>query len=335
MKAIRGATTVSTDSPNEIKESVYELLTEMKFRNELKAEDFICLMFSSTVDITSFYPAKAAREAGFYYCPLFSSLEPDIKGSLKLCIRVLALVETDKTVNHVYLKGAENLRKDLTAHYNIAIDGPAGSGKSTIAKILGKNFNILCLDTGAMYRACALKCIKENVCIDSESSVPEIMRKLDLSIKYENGRQITLLDGIDVSEEIRKPEVSMIASKVSAFQCVRDKMVEMQRKIASQTSCVLDGRDIGSNVLPNADFKFFLTATPEVRAKRRALENAAKGFNSSFENILQEIKLRDDQDSKRKIAPLVCAKDAIVIDTSEMTIDEVVSLIEKKIQGKI
>ena len=159
MKAIRGATTVNVDCAEEIKESVKELLGEIKALNKLKNEEIICIMFSNTADIKSYYPAKAARECGFVNCALFSSLEPEIDGALKMCIRVMLLIEKDILPKHIYLNEAINLRKDISQLLNIAIDGPAGSGKSTVARAIAKKLNILCLDTGAMYRACALKCV--------------------------------------------------------------------------------------------------------------------------------------------------------------------------------
>lgn len=334
MKAIRGATTVSADTPEEIRGAVKELLEEIRTKNNLKAEDIIYIVFTSTSDITSFYPAKAAREAGFDACPLFSALEPPIKGSLPLCIRVLVLTSAENAV-HVYLRGAVKLRKDLAGRLVIALDGPAGSGKSTTAKNLAKYFNILYLDTGAMYRACALECEKRGINVSDETSVKSVMDGLDLKIEYAEGRQVTILDGIDVSEEIRRPEISQMASKVSAFGCVRRKMVEMQRRIAATMSCVMDGRDIGTNVLPNTEHKFYVTASAEVRAKRRYDEDKAKGYDVSYENILNEIRERDKRDTEREIAPLRCADDAVIVDTSFMTPEEVVEYIKNKIQEKV
>ncbi len=335
MKAIRGATTVSADTPDEIRGAVKELLCEIAERNSLAKENIIYIMFTSTADITSFYPAKAAREAGFDGCPLFSALEPPIKGSLALCIRVLILASTDASPVPVYLRGAVKLRKDLAGRLVIALDGPAGSGKSTTAKNLAKYFNILYLDTGAMYRACALECARLGTDVSDESAVKAVMDSLDLRIEYCDGRQVTILDGKDVSEDIRRPEISQLASRVSAFGCVRRKMVEMQRRIAATMSCVMDGRDIGTNVLPNTEHKFYVTASAEVRAKRRYDEDKAKGYDVSYENILNDIRERDKRDTEREIAPLRCAEDAVVVDTSDMTPEQVVEYIKNKIQEKV
>ncbi|MDE7330107.1 MAG: (d)CMP kinase [Clostridia bacterium] len=335
MIAIRGATTVKKDTAEEIKQAVKELLVQIKSENGLNDGEIVCILFSNTDDIRSFYPAKAAREAGFFGAPLFSSLEPNIEGSLEKCIRVMLLAETDKKPRHIYLNGAVALRKDLTRVFNIAIDGPAGSGKSTVAKRIAETFDILCLDTGAMYRACALKCFRKKVDIRNAEAVAVVMADTDINVKHSGGVQHTFLDGEDVSGEIRRNEISMGASTVSAHACVREKMVELQRKIAKNTSCVVDGRDIGTNVLPNAEFKFFLTASSEVRAKRRADENVLKGIESDYKTILEEIIKRDGQDKNRKIAPLKVAADAVEVDTSHMNIDEVVALLVSKIQEKI
>ena len=335
MKAIRGAITIGADSADEIKENVKLLLNEMVKENSLSAEKVICIMFSNTADIYSYYPAKAARECGFFNCALFSSLEPDIQGSLPLCIRVMILAEIDSNPKHVYLKGAANLRKDITKKFNIAIDGPAGSGKSTVSKILSRRFDILYLDTGAMYRACALACVNSGINCSDESAVNAIVPSIDISVKYENKAQKTFLNGKDVSSLIRTPEISMLASVVSAHGCIRTKMVELQRKIAAENSCVLDGRDIGTNVLPSAEFKFFLTASPEISANRLLAENEIKGYKHSFIEVLNEIKARDEQDANRKIAPLLKADDAKEINTDNLSEEEVADVICAEIQGKI
>ncbi len=335
MKAIRGATTIEADCKEQIKERVGELLNKIKVSNLLEEEEIVCILFSNTKDINTYYPAKAAREAGFFSCALYSSLEPQIEGSLSLCIRVMVLAEIERKPVHIYLHEAKSLRKDITENINIALDGPAGSGKSTVSKIIAKKLDILYLDTGAMYRACALKCLENAIDCKDEKNVSNIIESIDIKVEYSNGNQQTILDGKDVSETIRRPEISMLASTVSSHFCVRNKMVELQRKIANGVSCILDGRDIGTNVLPDARFKFYLTASPEVRAHRRMEENNKKGYNQDFETLLEEIKKRDFQDKNRKFAPLRKADDAIEIDSSEMSIEQVVTFIEKTIQEKI
>ena len=335
MKAIRGATTLVADTAEEVRSKVNELLVQIAQINNIAARDIICIMLSSTSDIHSIYPAKAAREAGFSSCPLYSSLEPDIDGSLALCVRVMLFVETDKPVKHVYLHKARSLRKDISSVLNIAIDGPAGSGKSTVASIIASKLDILSLDTGAMYRATALKCIKSGVDYAEKDQVRHMVESINLRVEYKDGKQLTLLDGEDVSGEIRTAQISMLSSYVSSYPFVRNKMVEIQRRIASEVSCVLDGRDIGTNVLPDCPFKFFLTATPEVRAQRRFEQDKIKGTSQTYEQILEEINERDKQDKNRAVAPLKCAQDAIVIDTSYMTVEQVVAQILAKIQEKI
>ena len=333
MKAIRGAVTVAADTPEEIRGAVDSLLSEIRKRNKINVEDIVCIMLSSTGDITSLYPAKAARECGFV-CPLFSSLEPPIKDSLPLCIRAMVLADTDTAVP-VYLRGAAVLRRDLTERLVIALDGPAGSGKSTAARNLARELDILCLDTGAMYRACALACREAGVAVSDEDAVCALIGKTDLRVEYRDGRQVTMLGDRDVSEEIRSPGMSQLASEVSALACVRSAMVAMQRRIASEMSCVLDGRDIGTNVLPDARYKFFVTASDEVRARRRLEEDRAKGYDVRYEDVLRDIRERDKRDSERAIAPLKCAEDAVVVDTSDMSPEEVVQFIRNKIQEKI
>lgn len=209
----------------------------------------------------------------------------------------------------------------------IALDGPSGSGKSTVAKFLSDKLNILYLDTGAMYRATALKALNLGIDTFDEEGVKTFINDINLEIKYIDKSQHTFLDGEDVSQKIREPHMSMAASNISSLKTVRLKMVEMQRKIASDISCVLDGRDIGSYVLPDADYKFFITASPEVRAKRRFDELKAKNFDVNYDKILKDIEKRDYNDIHRDFSPLVQAKDAVYIDTSDMNIEEVTNKI--------
>ncbi len=208
---------------------------------------------------------------------------------------------------------------------NIAIDGPSGAGKSTVAKELAKRLNITYLDTGAMYRTVALKSLNLGVDVTDEKKVCEFLPTVDLDIKYIDGVQHVYLDGKDVSKEIREHRMSKAASDISRIPAVRLKLVEMQRALAAKYDCVLDGRDITSYVLPNAEYKFFITASPEVRAKRRYDELAAKGEIIDFSVLLEDIKKRDYNDRHRDFAPLTQTEDSVYIDTSDMTIDQVIA----------
>ena len=198
----------------------------------------------------------------------------------------------------------------------IAVDGPAGAGKSTVSKIVAKKLGYTYIDTGAMYRAVALKVLQSGKPVEDLISGIEI--KLD-----ETGK--IFLDGIDVTTKIRTPEVSRGASDVAKFGFVRKKLTELQREMANQGSVIMDGRDIGTQVLPNADLKIFLTASVEERARRRFEELKAKGFAADLEQIQKEISLRDKQDSEREIAPLAQAEDAILLDSTNLTIEQVVA----------
>ena len=207
-------------------------------------------------------------------------------------------------------------------YYQIAIDGPSGSGKSTLAKGVASRLGILYLDTGAMYRACGLKAIKTQIDTKDAEQVEKMMKDIKIDITHENGEQHVWLDGEDVSKEIRMPGVSVAASDVSAIPCVREAMVDLQRKISEGKNVVLDGRDIGSKVFPNAKYKFFLVADAEERARRRLLELQEKGVtDTSFEDVLKDIKYRDHQDTTRASSPLVKVEDAIEIDTTSISIE--------------
>lgn len=217
---------------------------------------------------------------------------------------------------------------------NIAIDGPAGAGKSTIAKLLAAKLGILYLDTGAMYRAVGLKALNTGVDISDEAAVEKMLADTKIDVTQENGVQHVYLDGNDVSSAIRENAVSKAASDISAVPCVRYKMVELQREIASRCDTVLDGRDIGTFVLPNAEYKIFLTASAEERAKRRYAELKAKGSTLTLEQIKDDIVKRDYNDSHRALAPLKKADDATEVDTTAMSIDDVVGRIYAIIGAK-
>lgn len=219
------------------------------------------------------------------------------------------------------------------SNFIITLDGPGGSGKTTLAKILAKELNITYLDTGAMYRGVGLFCQRKGLTIGDEESVRKIINDIDLVVTRENGEQKVMVNGEDVTPYIRTPEISMWASFVGKVAEVRLKLVEIQRKLASLSSCVLDGRDIGSYVLPNADFKFYLSADVEERAKRRYIELKEKGQeNITLESVKEDMIARDEQDSKRAFAPLCVPEGAYVIDTTNLTIDEVLEIILNKVR---
>ncbi len=207
---------------------------------------------------------------------------------------------------------------------SIAIDGPAGAGKSTIAKIVSRSLGIIYLDTGAMYRAVALKAIRKGVDTLDREKLASLVKDINIRIVHNGDEQQIFLDGEDVSEKIRTPEVSIGASNVGTIPEVRMKMVELQRSIAAQNSVVMDGRDIGTYVLPDADFKFFLTASLEERAKRRFNEQQERGLQDvCFEEVLKDMDYRDKNDSSRAFAPLCKAEDAILLDTTDLNIEQV------------
>lgn len=213
----------------------------------------------------------------------------------------------------------------------IAIDGPSGSGKSTIAKILAKKLGISYLDTGAMYRGIAYYVIKKGIEVTDEAAVIEALKDISMQISEKDGVQQVIVNGENVTPYIRENSVSMAASTVSKIPAVRIKLVELQRKIASESDCVLDGRDIGSYVLPNADYKFYLTADSRVRAVRRQAELAQKGQILTVDEIQKDIEARDLQDTTRAFAPLVICSDAMFLDTSALSIDEVTDIVLKHI----
>ena len=211
---------------------------------------------------------------------------------------------------------------------SIAIDGPAGAGKSSIAKALSKRLGYIYIDTGAMYRAVALFFVENNVSDGTDSRIESLLEKLEISIKYEDGAQKVILNGEDVTGKLRLEEIGKLASKVSAIGSVREKLVALQRKLAQKENVVMDGRDIGTVVLPNADLKIYLSASSKVRAKRRYLELLEKGQTDlDINEIEDEIIKRDEADMNREISPLKQADDAYYLDSSDMTLEEVVSKI--------
>lgn len=215
----------------------------------------------------------------------------------------------------------------MSTSYNIAIDGPAGAGKSTIARQVASKLGFIYVDTGAMYRAMALYFIRLGISREDEGAIAEALQDIDISICYENGAQQVILNGENVSGLIRTEEVGSMASASSAYVPVRQKLLELQRSLARSANVIMDGRDIGTCILPEADTKIYLTAGSRVRAKRRYKELAEKGQMCNLEEIEQDIIERDYRDMHRDIAPLKQAEDAVLVDTSDMAIDQVVAAI--------
>ncbi|MBR3791678.1 MAG: (d)CMP kinase [Clostridia bacterium] len=205
---------------------------------------------------------------------------------------------------------------------NIAIDGPAGAGKSSISKEVAKRLGIVYVDTGAMYRACAVYALENGIEISQEAIIPHL-GDIKIDINYnENGQQI-ILNGKDVSDRIREQDATIGSSKIAVIPEVRLKLVELQRSLAESKSVIMDGRDIGTYVLPNADLKIFLTASVAERARRRFLEMQQKGMECDIKDVERDIEFRDKNDSEREFAPLRCAEDAVLIDSSDLNFDEV------------
>lgn len=212
--------------------------------------------------------------------------------------------------------------------YSIAIDGPAGAGKSTIAKAVARELGYVYIDTGAMYRAVGLFCIDEAIALTDEARVSEAVRDIDITIAYdEEGAQQVFLNGANVSTRIRTQQVGDAASTVSQYPAVREKMVKLQQSLAEHTSVVMDGRDIASKVLPNADTKIYLTASVEERARRRANELREKGELCDIAEVEAEIRARDDRDMHRQHSPLIQVPEAVLVDSSTLTIDETIDRI--------
>lgn len=221
---------------------------------------------------------------------------------------------------------------------NIAIDGPAGAGKSTIAKAAAKAFGFIYVDTGALYRAVAYFMLSHNIDVNNADKVAGYLCGVVPELKYIGGEQHVFVNGEDVSDKIRTPEVSMGASAVSAIPCVRDFLFDLQKKIAAENNVVMDGRDIGTVVLPDADVKIFLTASPEERARRRHKELTEKGEQVSFEEVLADVNKRDYNDTHREIAPLKRAEDAVLCDTTNVDLqgatDMLVNIISEKLGAR-
>ena len=209
--------------------------------------------------------------------------------------------------------------------FNIAIDGPAGAGKSTIAKMVAKELGYIYVDTGAMYRAIALYLLRHDIAANNIEEIVDALDEINITIEYTDGTQVVMLNGENVNPYIRTEKVGIMTSAVSTHAPVREKLLDLQRKLAQTADVIMDGRDIGTCVLPNADLKIYLTASSKTRAERRWKELVARGVDCDIEQIEKDIIDRDTQDMNREVAPLRQADDAILVDTSDMSIDEVVA----------
>ena len=216
----------------------------------------------------------------------------------------------------------------------VAIDGPAGVGKGTIANLVAEKFGFLNVDTGAMYRSVTLAMLRQNIGIEEEK-IEKLLSEITIELKEENGEEVVLLNGEDVSEAIRTKEVNAFISGVSALRIVRNKMLEIQRKIAQGQEVVMEGRDIGSTVFPNADVKIYLDATVEERANRRLRQNKEKGIEMSYEEVWESVKKRDLIDSTREVSPLRKADDAILIDCTELSLEQLSNKVYEIIEEKM
>lgn len=219
--------------------------------------------------------------------------------------------------------------------YSVAIDGPAGAGKSTMARRAAAELNFVYVDTGAIYRTVAYAVAEHGIRPDETEKIDALLPKLDLKLAWQDGVQHMYLDGRDVSAKIRLPEVSAMASKVSALPSVRAFLLDTQRNVAKTNSVIMDGRDIGTVVLPNADVKIYLSASAQVRARRRFIELQEQGSNDTYEEVLQDMIERDYRDMHREIAPLKQADDAVLLDTSELSLEESIEALLKIVRERL
>ena len=216
----------------------------------------------------------------------------------------------------------------------VAIDGPAGSGKGTITKLVGKRMNLINIDTGAMYRCVALECLNKNIKYDDLNGIKKVLDNINIEFKKENDKELTFLNGIDVTEEIRTTMLNENVAKYAAVKLIRDKMTPLQRKMGEKNNIIMEGRDIGTVVFPNADVKIFLDCSVEERARRRYNQNLEKGIDCTYYEVLERIKERHKLETEIEVAPFVRADDAIYVDTTKLTIEEVTEKIINIIENK-
>ena len=339
--SVRGAITIEENTKECIVKNTEELLKQVLKENDIIKDDIINIIFSATKDITKAYPAIATRNLGITDCAIMCMQELNIEGSISMCIRLMMTINTNKSKNelkHIYLKEAKKLRPDISlkeAPISVAIDGPAGSGKSTVSTIIAKELSFTYVDTGAMFRAISYYCLENNIDYNNFNEVSEILDNISILLKFEDGIQQVYLNNKCITEKIRTQEISNIASIIAKIPQVREKLLIIQRELAQNKNVIMDGRDVGTNILPNANVKIYLDADVEERAKRRHKDILLKGEYFDYDHIIKDIKARDEADKNRKIAPLKMAEDAILINTTNMTIQDVAEKIIKIIKQNI
>ena len=338
IRALRGATTADKNTRDDIFSAVRELMSELIAANSLETEDMADIIFTVTPDLTEAFPAAAVRMMGICDVPLLDMAAPDIDKALPMCIRVMVHINTElknSELKHIYLKGARCLRPDIVNRKKItvAIDGPAGAGKSSVARRAAAEMGYVYIDTGAMYRTVGVYGLENGiVVVNDPAAIAAELNNIGIEIKYEDGVQRMYLNGADVSERIRENDASMAASAVATVGEVRRRLVDMQRKMAESGGVVMDGRDIGSVVLPDAELKIYLTASVEERARRRWLEYTEKGISCDLESLKRDVEERDHNDMTRAESPLIQAEDAVLLDTSDMSFDVVVGTVKSMIR---
>lgn len=331
MVIIRGAVETINTASSIINQSV-KLLQEIIRINNLKMNKIQCILFTASKDIDKTYPAVAARYIGLNDVSLICLNEMIVDSQMQGVIRTSVFYNEDINKTDVYLGKTKTLRKDkyMLNNIKIAIDGPTSAGKSTIAKLLADKLKINYVDTGAMYRALTLKVLNNNIDPKSEEAVVNLSKKTQIDY-FENH---IFLDGICVDDKIRNELIDKNVSYVCQYREVRKRLVEIQKDIANKSSVIMDGRDIGTVVLKNADYKFFLTASVDVRAQRRYKEYIEKGLNVNFDDIKNDLMRRDDYDTHRQIDPLTKAEDAIEVNTDDKNIEQTVEFMLSYINGE-
>jgi cytidylate kinase len=350
--AIRGAITVNNNTAPEILDASKTLLTEIITQNGISVDDIVSVIYTATQDLDQVYPAAAARDLGLTMAGLMCYQEMLVQGSLQKCLRCMVLANVDRKQNearHVYLRGATALRPDLLSSdeieenknkdplrfFAIAIDGPSGVGKSTLARALAKDLAFIHVDTGALYRAITLHCLSNGVSPERKKDVIDVLSGICIEILYKDNVQRVILNGEDVTGRLRSPEISKATSKVSAIPEVRAKLLGLQRDLADSQNVVMDGRDIGTKILPHAQVKIFLDASVHSRTLRRTGDLPG----SDYDAVKRDLEARDEDDLRRDVAPLKKAPDAIYIDTTDKNFNEVfehvLSLVNDRLQNHL